>query len=311
MTDYPFLSLSRVTVDPELARQLPRRLAYYYLAIPLARDEDQLTVVMAYPENQAAVVMLQAVLSTPIVPVQGSPHEIKATLNQLWSEHNEIGTSQVLCWGLSEERAQQIAHVFGAQVLCLDTGSGDLETVLTVAREGRYSLTVLDALPAESLSHFLRASSTPVLLMRGAALTLRHILLVLRGHSPDDNVLDWVIPLAETGAQITLFTVAPTAARPKRGSRLPSGLAALLADDSAPGEHIATCARRLTEAGIQGVLKLRQGIPEEQIAAEVAQEDYDLITIAAEAHGDFVQRVLNAMTPNNRQPVLVIKPITD
>jgi hypothetical protein len=65
---------------------------------------------------------------------------------------------------------------------------------------------------------------------------------------------------------------------------------------------------------VQGELRLRQGMLEQRIGAEVAQGSYDLITIAAEAHGDFVQRVLGEIerqAPDNRQPVLVIKPITE
>jgi len=189
---------------------------------------------------------------------------------------------------------------------------------LTVAREGQYSLTVIDAPQGDALSHLLRSSSTPVLLVRGAGLVLHHILLVLRGHSPDESVLDWVIPLAKANqAMVTLLTVAPTAVAGRRSSRsprMPHGLAALLTADSGPGEHIATCARRLTEAGIQGTLSLRQGVLEEQIAAEVEVGHYDLITIAAEAHGDVVQRVLNQIerqSPDHQQPVLVIKPITE
>jgi hypothetical protein len=99
-----------------------------------------------------------------------------------------------------------------------------------------------------------------------------------------------------------------------RSPRMPYGLAALLTPDEGPGEHIATCVRRLTEAGIQGDLRLRQGMLEHQIGAEVAGGSYDLITIAAEAHGDVVQRILGEIqrqAPDNQQPVLVIKPITE
>ncbi|HVO71875.1 MAG TPA: hypothetical protein VMT24_17625, partial [Aggregatilineaceae bacterium] len=98
MGDYPFLSLSRVTVDPATARQLPRRLAYYYLALPLARDDDQLTLVMAHPDNQAAVAVLQAVLGERIVPIQGSARELRAALDTVWSGAAESEALHILCW---------------------------------------------------------------------------------------------------------------------------------------------------------------------------------------------------------------------
>lgn len=317
MSDYPFLSLAHIDIDAALARQLPRRLAYYYLAFPLARDEDQLTVVMAHPDNQSAIALLQNVLGMQIVPVQGSASEIRAILNRLWDGEADSAAPHILAWG-SNAPVAAVANVFAsalaAEVLTLDAAQTPAEAALTVARKGQYSLTVIDALAVPDLSLLLRESSTPVLLVRGETCALRRTLLVLRGHSPDDSVLDWVIPLAQAGnTRVTLLTVAPTAAQGyRRGSQVMRGLAPLLAADSAPGDHIAACVERLTAAGIEGQIKLRQGVPEEQIALEVKQNAYDLITIAAEAYGDFVQRVLveiERQSPQNRQPVLVIKPI--
>jgi nucleotide-binding universal stress UspA family protein len=323
MSEYPYLSLSRISIDSALARKLPRRLAYYYQALPLAHDDDQLTLVMAHPENQAAVAVLQAVLGQRIVPVQGSGEEIKATLNLIWAGETGPAAPRILCWGASPERAAQavavagiIAKAFLADTTCLDASQSNLETLLTVAREGQYSLTVIDVPPGEPLTGVLRRSSTPVLLVRDALLTLRRILLVLRGHSPDESVLDWVVPLAQVGqAAVTLLTVVPVESRRfQRHARMPQSLAGLLSPESEPGQHVMACARRLKESRITGQLKLRQGEPEAEIAGEVAQGDYDLVTIAAEAHGDFVQRVLSridGLAGDNRQPVLVIKPLAD
>jgi nucleotide-binding universal stress UspA family protein len=313
MSDYPYLSLSRISIDPALARKLPRRLAYYYQALPLAHDDDQLALVMAHPENQDAITVLQAIMGERIVPVKGSSDEIKASLHTIWSGESDSAAARVLCWGSGAATpavAAVVARAFAAQTTYLDATQSSLETVLTVAHEGQYSLTVIDAPQGEPLAHVLRQSSTPVLLVRGAYLTLRRILLVLRGHSPDESVLDWVVPLAHMGqASVTLLTVAPTTARgPQR--RASQGLAGFLSDENEPGKHVMGCVHRLTDAGIQGYLKLRQGEPEREIAGEVAQGSYDLVTIAAEAHGDFVQRVLNRLN-GLRQPVLVIKPLAD
>jgi hypothetical protein len=67
----------------------------------------------------------------------------------------------------------------------------------------------------------------------------------------------------------------------------------------------------LNEAGVRGYLKLRQGSPDRQIADEVAEGVYDLIAIAAEAHGDFVQQVLAEVEHRALhvgRPVLIVKP---
>ncbi len=323
MSDYPYLSLNQIAIDPVLARTLRRRLAFYYLALPLARDDEQTTLVMAHPENRAAITVLESALGTRIVPVQGSSEEIRAALNLIWSDETNPKTTRILCWGATPERAAlagSVAEVFArarsAQTVCLDASQSSLQTILSLAREEQYSLTVIDEPSDDVLSHVLRQSSTPVLLVRGAHFALRSILLVLRGHSPDEHVLDWVIPLALAGqARVTLLTVSPTVERGSwRSTGMPHGLANLLSTDSEPGKHVMSCAHRLTAAGIDGRLKLRQGLPEQTIASEVSQGNYDLITIAAEAHGDFVQRVLRQvknLSPNNQQPVLVIKPIAD
>ena len=209
--------------------------------------------------------------------------------------------------------ADLVAQALTAETTVLDAGQTSLETAQTVAREDNTADG--DRRAARKRSRAFCGIVHPGAPGARRAAVLDHILLVLRGHSPDESVLDWVIPLAQAGgARVTLLTVAPAAAQGRRRSRFPGGLAGLLTADSAPGEHIWACARRLTEAGVPGDLKLCQGEPEAQIAAEVARGSYDLITIAAEAHGDFVQRVLQQIeiqAPDNWQPVLVIKPITE
>jgi nucleotide-binding universal stress UspA family protein len=319
MNVYPYLPLSRVSVDPVLARRLPRRLAYYYLALPLAQDGDELTVVMAHPDNHAAVAVLQALLGAHIVPVQGAAAEIKAVLNRVWPEEADSAAPRIVCWAGSPERAAPVLAAAGwfaaalqAEAVCLDSSRSSLETALTVAHQGQYRLIVIDAPEGEDLSWLLREASMPLLLVRGERLDLRMILLVLRGHSSDESALDWVIPLAQSSrAVVTLLAVArpePPDAPP--GRRAEAGLTALLDLSSGPGEHIDACMRRLDEAGVSGHLKLRQGRSERQIALEAAQSDYDLITIAAEAHGDFVQQVLREVDDqSHRRPVLVIKPL--
>src|SRR4051794_35746350 len=97
--DYPYLSLNRVTVDPDLARRLPRRLAYYHLALPLAEDADELTVVMAHPENQAVVTMLEMLLSAKIVPVLGAAGEIKGALDGVWRHDPDTSVLRIVSWG--------------------------------------------------------------------------------------------------------------------------------------------------------------------------------------------------------------------
>lgn len=315
---YPHLSLKHIEVDRALARALPRGLAFYYLALPLGRDEDQWSVVMAHPEDRAALNVLHSVLGLPVVPVQGDAHEIRAALEAVWREDAGPQAPRILTWGTAPATegaapADLIAQALGADITRLDATLNSLETALTVAREGGYSLMVVEAALAGDPSKLVRASSMPLLFVHGQPLALRHILLVLRGHSPDESALGWIIPLAQAaGASVTLLAVAPQAlpfSTPQ--TRMLQGLAVLLYPDNGLGAHVFECARQIDEAGVQGYLKLRQGPPHRQIADEIAEGSYDLIAIAAEAHGDFVQEVLREV--ENRalhieRPVLVIKP---
>jgi hypothetical protein len=317
---YPHLSLNNVSLDQELARRLPRGLAYYYLAMPLGRDGDRLSLVMAHPDDRKAIAVLGSVLGVRIVPVQGAASEIRAALDRLWSDDTPPSVPRILLWGASPEESGSvsplvglIARVLSAQITYLDASVSNLETALTIAREGGYVLTVIDVPEGSSLPHVVCETSTPLLLVHGGCLALEHILLVLRGHAPDESTLDWIIPLARaTQATVTLLALAPEPLPfHTRESRMFQGLALLLFPDSGLGEHVFTCARRLNEAGVQGYLKLRQGHSERQIADEMAEGSYDLIAIAAEAHGDFVQQVLSEVegrAPHSNRPVLVIKP---
>jgi nucleotide-binding universal stress UspA family protein len=318
MNAYPFLSLHHVTIDPAVARRLPRRLAYYYLALPLAYDGDQCTVVMAHPENQAAAAVMQTLLGGQVVFVQGTAAEIKAALDRVWPDEVDSAAPRILSWGATPEAAAlakaaagQVAAALSTPTPCLDTGEGDLETVLTVAREGQYSLTVVGAPPGETWPAPLRESATPLLLARRERISERRILVGLRGHSSDDTALDWVGPLAHAAqVQVTLLATTPSSKGARRGVPPSSGLSSMLQPDDKLGEHVAACARRLAEAGVQGTLKLCQGAPEQCIAGEIATGAYDLFVIAAEAYGDFVQRILREIdkqAPGGDGSVLVIK----
>jgi hypothetical protein len=316
MSEYPFLSLRHITIDPAVAQRLPRRLAYYYVALPLAYDGDQCTVVMAHPENQAAVAVMQTLLGGQVVFVQGTTSEIKAALDRVWPDEADSAVPRILSWGATPEAAAlakaaagQVAAALSLPMPCLDASEGDLETVLTVARKGQYSLTVVGALPGETWPAPLRESATPLLLVRRERISERRILVGLRGHSSDDTALDWVRPLARV-AQVQVTLLATTPAPTRRGARPSSGLASMLQPDDKLGEHIAACARRLAEIGVEGTLKLCQSAPERCIAGEIATGDYDLFVIAAEAYGDFVQRILREIdkqAPGSDGSVLVIK----
>ena len=60
----------------DLLRRVDRRVASYYLAVPLAGEDDRVTVATAYPDNAGALRMLERLLQAVVVPVAGSEDEL-------------------------------------------------------------------------------------------------------------------------------------------------------------------------------------------------------------------------------------------
>lgn len=313
---YPYLSLDNVNIDETVARRLPRRLAYYHLAIPIAGDDGVISVAMAYPDNRTVIQLIESVLNTPIIPVYSAADQIRKHLNRLWGEAADEPVSRILVWNdlstdpqFMRDYAEQFAPLLMAEIDCLDAPS---DASLPHIIEGNpYSLIVcsanVKALPT-LLRHEARSS---LLLVRGSYQPVEKLLVVLRGHAPDEDLLSRIIPLARLHrARVTLLAVTPTAAAPDtRRSLLANQFAALLREDTPQGAHLVACKRALSRAGIAGELRIRQGELETEIAGEVA--GHSMIAIAAEAHGSVVYRVLSEIEkryPTSAAPMLVIKP---
>jgi nucleotide-binding universal stress UspA family protein len=314
---HPHLSLQNVSIDPVLARQLPKGLAYYYLALPLGQDEDIISVVMAHPDDQTARAVLKSVLGAEIAALRGTPGEIREALDHLWAGQGE--SAQILYWNeLAEPNETSLpidlfAGILSAPVTTIDASQGSLDVALDAARKGNFSLTVIRTSEPRDLSHLIGESATSLLLVFDLQPPIRSILLVLRGHSPDNKVLDWVIPLAQAAqASVTLLAVEPPQSGRSSGKpRISRGFTTLLSPESTLSKHVADCACQLNNAGIKGFLKLRQGLPDSQIIKEIDEGDYDLIAVAAEAHGEFIQQTWGYVAGeklNKRYPLLVVKP---
>jgi hypothetical protein len=300
---YPSLALSQITLNPELAQRLPRRLAYYHLAVPIAEDEEAITVAMVHPDNLLAVQVLEAILKSPVIPVRCSSEEITAVLDDLWKEHGEISTPVGLYW--TDTPADQVyidrwrALLSSAAALPFVSIEGE---VIEVARQTSCQLIIASCSEPQKLITMLSQSPSSLFLVRGSAQPPKRILQILRGHIPDRNVLDWVIPVAHYAkAEVTvLAAVAPSVTR--HGQALSSDVSGLLTTgDAATYGHI------LASVGIEGCLKIRQGSLAEVILEELQTQAYDIVAIAIEAYGDFVYRLLQQLS-NNTSAFLLVKP---
>ena len=310
MPTYPFLSLKNISIDETLARNLPRHLAYYHRALPIAQDGDAVTVVMAFPNNRAVIRLLSTVLNAAIVPVRGDEHEIQEALERIYPPSQVSDGLHVLAYG-AESLAASTATLLNAEMTALEHTRTPLDAAITLANDGQYDVAVLQMPNAPQVADLLRRLLIPMLLGWGGAdhpFELGRLLCVVRGHAPDEIMLDWSIRLARaSGASITLLAVA--ASEEGRGR----SLAGLLDTQNRAGAHIEACAERLHQAGVQGVIKLRHGDTITQIAAEYANGHYDLIAVAAEAFGDFVQHMTSALAPlpkDQQGGILIVRPLS-
>jgi hypothetical protein len=89
------------------------------------------------------------------------------------------------------------------------------------------------------------------------------------------------------------------------------GLAGALALNGPTRRHIEERLHRLERGGVPVQLRLRQGTPADQATAEVLQETYDLLVIAAEGEGEFVASLLQQVEAQNAhagRPIFILRP---
>ncbi len=287
---FPFLSLEEIDLDSQLARQLSKRLAYYHLALPIAQDADGITLAMAHPENRQVVEVLETALNAPVIPVQSTAETIRQRLDEVWQSPQPGGVLQICCWGRSAA-SLDAALVYVEALVAACGRTAQIERQLAPSCDcapGTADLIVIADEPLP-VNLFRTPASLLILHQPVRSPALPHSLLhILRGHAPDHRVLDWLIPLAgQNCAEVTLLMSMD------EGEKRPlvSDLALILTAQDKRHEQLCDCRERLNAAGIGGRLKLRQGVALNGIADELCEQHYDLVAVAAEAYGDFVNRV--------------------
>ena len=311
MRGHPLLNVNDITPDPELVGQLPPAVALYYLALPLAREDGQVSVALAHPENTTALAMISRLLGGAVVPVRSAAAAIRGVLQTLQPATPATPVPAILGW--SPDPAWTPAISAWTQLLAAAMGSGATlreaaqiapDEGLALAAAEQYRLMVLGLYPDASPADLLCRATGPLLLLRDPAIGgLQRILVALRGFSSDAYTLEWAMALAQhTGAAVTLLPLFAS----------PSGrLEPQMTGDSRMHLLGADGLGRYQAGGTLTHLKLRQGGPVQQIADEYEQGNYDLLVLAAEGVGEFVGRVLaetDRRPGRGHGPVLVVKP---
>ena len=154
-----------------------------------------------------------------------------------------------------------------------------------------------------------------VLVVRQPCWPLRRILLITQGHETDSVAVDWLLRMAQpSSASVTILALGPDMSPMYQQAMIdmPQGLSEWLIKSSPLGQQLRRIAERLGNWEIEKNLQFRQGSPEQQIQSEVDEENYDLITVAADPSDWWRRRLLGeVVNPLLRwidRSVLVAKP---
>jgi len=326
------LTLDGLAVNPTVARRLPLTIACRYRALPVAEANGQITVAMANPDDAAAREAVITALGTPSCVVGGDPMVIDALLAEVWPEASQHSRRLLICAQASPAAdevftfAQALSGLLDAHISHLGPSEGkdvDCEAVARAVEQNGYDLVIWEE-PDQPLGQRLLSGPAchkaitrigcSLLVIRRPRWPLHRLLLVVWGDETDTIAVDWTVRLARSsGAPVTVLAVVPPVpAMYNRFARMQQGLDTLLTTETPLGQSMRRVARWLVEWEVEGTLRLRQGAPDEQIHREVAEGDYDLITVAARPNdraarwllGDRIRSLLCWAD----RPVLIAKP---
>ena len=210
----------RSTLDRSSAASDVYKRQAYYLALPLAREEGQVTVVTAYPENVAALKVLERLLQAEIVPVASSEIDLQAAIARIYPVSAPLAQS-ILVWTDEAEWCEAVIMTGRALGRALDQGvhildcKTPLAEVMAAARQQEFSLLVTHMSDEARLIRLVRLSPTSLLLVRGEYVAIDNLLVALRGYGSDHEALDRVLPLiVHEAADATVLPLARSASSP-------------------------------------------------------------------------------------------------
>ena len=161
---------------------------------------------------------------------------------------------------------------------------------------------------------FVHTLATSLLVAREPRHPIQKILLLIRAEESDETAVMWASRLAQNNdIQVTCLPIipaqpglyrydAPVAPKPN----------VLLAEGTQTGYYINKYLRHLDQENIGYSLSLQPGDPHTQIKQAVAEEEYDLVIIAAEPHGRLQRLLLGELVSPLLhwldRPILIAKP---
>ena len=291
----------------DLLRRVDRRVATYYLAVPLAGEGDRVTVATAYPDNAGGLRVLERLLRAAVVPVAGSEDELLAAIARMYPE-SAPGEAAVMAWSDDPAAAEQViaaANAFGRAagrpVVIMDATATADEVITRAGYD--FSLLVARVSNEAARERLVRQSPVSLLLVRGPYAPIDRTLVALRGYGSDFETLGRIYPLlAREGAGATVLPLSHPGSARVNGP---------LNGNAAARRHLQQFLRNLNRTDTQVDIRLSQGDPADQIVTELAGGGYDMLVVAAEAEGEFVWRVMSRIERENiwpGRPVLFVRP---
>lgn len=296
------------TPDGDLLRRVNRRVAGYYLAVPLAGEDDRVTVATAYPDNTAALWMLRRLLRADVVAVAAGEDALQAAIARIYPAPAPAA-GPILAWTSDPAWVGSVAAAAGAfsvraasPVVLLDPAQS-LDQALERAA---HDCSLLVVRPGDEVSPADLAVRSPVslLLLRDEFAPVEQILVALRGFASDYEVLDYTRPfLAGSKATATVLPLTRPETHPD----------ARPLDDGAARRHLRAFLRHSGHDDARIAIRLCSGDPVSQIAGEMARGRYSMLVIAAEGEGQFVRRALSRLEQDaaggaRRPSTLIVKP---
>lgn len=280
---YPTVTLSNLPLEEALVKLLPRQLAYYHLAIPIGLDEGNMTVAMMQPNNIKAREIIQDALRVPIIPVKADAEQIRNCLDRIWHS----ATSAPWMFVSSQSNSAVVAHYAQQYAAMYDV------PLISDRRE--------ESLLVQHFSEPFPADfSGSTLLVDHTVDSVSKILHLVRLHTPDYAVVSSLLPLIRS--QQSTVTLLPDT------SITTSNIAYLIDKTTPHGEHLEKLRSQLHAMDVQGEVHVRQGAFVNIIQAELAHHQYDLVAVAANAYGEIVEMLIQAIREYHLPAVIVIKP---
>lgn len=324
-----FLRLDRIKANPQIVKLLPQEIALRYHALPIASNGSRITVAMGFPDDSAATDAVAAVIDAPICLVQADPNEIDQCLSEIWPQ---IHTHQfrILVWSPKaisdpalKSYSQALADLFQADCTQVEFTWGRTKSFDAFVREIEHIRPDLIVFQTQSpplmkqllidfaVNKLIERIPASILVVKQPSWPLERILLVLRdGIDQDEAVVDWVIRLAQSShAAVTVLPLLPPVPQ-MYGPLIRHSLPSLLRSNDPLGIKMREIARRLRTEHVDGIFKIRDGDPIEQIHCELSDRKTDLVVIDAEPRNNvcrwLIGEVINNLHAWCDRPLLIV-----